>query len=393
MTPPIWLRSSRTLASRFISALILITARFYVSRDSLLTHFPRPKLPFSFYSGHGLQVRGNNYLVPIDAELQHEIDVDAQTVKLDLLLEQMERHAKATIVFLDACRDNPLARTLARSMGLTRAGDINRGLAPVRASTFGTFISFATAPNNLALDGDGRNSPFTTALKKHIVEAGKDLGAIMINVRNDVIMATKEKQVPWENTALRAQFFFKAAVAPPPQEKLPAPDALAEAAKVWSEIKNTTSMAMLESFARRFDGTIYADMARARTTELAARSVAPSPGPLGDARDDFLKSPKRRNSPSLAQYVLTDSPSYAPGATIKIKIGASSRYVKAFAVFPFGAGGSTKSEAVYSIPDGGLVIRQKVPLTTKSGTYDVRVFVQEIQTKAEEQRSLPVDIN
>ena len=163
-----------------------------------------------FYAGHSVQVAGVNYLVPVDAELSHELEVDAQTVRLDALIGQMERSARTSIVFLDACRDNPLARTLARSLG-TRSAGIGKGLAAVQAASVGTFIAFATAPNDVALDGHGRNSPFTAALKRHIVQPGKDLSAIMIGVRNDVIAATQDKQVPWENSALRAQFYFLAA--------------------------------------------------------------------------------------------------------------------------------------------------------------------------------------
>ena len=250
-----------------------------------------------FYSGHGIQLRGTNYLVPVDAELQHEIEVDAQTVKLDLVLEQMERQAKTSIVFLDACRDNPLARTLARSMDATRAVDVGKGLAPVRAATFGTFVSFATAPNNVALDGSGRNSPFTEALKKYIVEPGKDLGSVMINVRNDVIAATKEKQVPWENSALRAQFFFKPQAeqprAAPAVATSPQPP-MSEAAQAWASLQSSKDVRDFEAFRRQYGASnpFYDRQAEKRieelkpqvamvapptkTTEPAPKSIAPS---------------------------------------------------------------------------------------------------------------------
>jgi uncharacterized caspase-like protein len=160
-----------------------------------------------FYAGHGLQVGGTNYLAPIDAKLDREGDLAFEAVKLDLILEQLEREAKTALIFLDACRDNPMAQVLARSMG-TRSANLGRVLARVD-SGIGTFIAFSTQPGNVALDGLGRNSPFTAALVKHVSEPGKDLSAIMIAVRNDVYAATAGKQVPWENSSLRSQFFFK----------------------------------------------------------------------------------------------------------------------------------------------------------------------------------------
>jgi uncharacterized caspase-like protein len=108
-----------------------------------------------FYAGHGLQVSGQNYLVPVDAKLARERDLDFEAVKLDFILKQMElgRETKTNIVFLDACRDNPLSRSLARTMG-TRSASIGQGLAQVDAGV-GTFISYSTQPGNVALDVHG----------------------------------------------------------------------------------------------------------------------------------------------------------------------------------------------------------------------------------------------
>jgi uncharacterized caspase-like protein len=168
-----------------------------------------------FYAGHGLQVGGQNYLVPIDARLENERDLDFETVRADFVLRQMElnRETKTNIVFLDACRDNPLARSLARSMG-TRSANIGKGLAQVDAGV-GTFVAFSTQPGNVALDGAGRNSPFAAALTKRIKEPGQNLNAIMIEVRRDVLGATGGKQVPWDHSALTGDFYFDLAAAQP----------------------------------------------------------------------------------------------------------------------------------------------------------------------------------
>lgn len=168
-----------------------------------------------FYAGHGLQVAGRNYLIPVDARLGNERDLDFDAVSLDLVLKQMElgRGDKTNIVFLDACRDNPFAGNLARSMG-TRSASLGKGLAQVDTGV-GTFIAYSTQPGNVALDGKGRNSPFTAALAKHVRESDRDLTGVMIEVRKDVLAATSGKQVPWDHSALTGSFYFQKTAATP----------------------------------------------------------------------------------------------------------------------------------------------------------------------------------
>ena len=167
-----------------------------------------------FYAGHGLQVGGQNYLVPVDAKLARERDLEFEAVKLDFILKQMElgREDKTNIVFLDACRDNPLSRSLARNMG-TRSTAVGQGLAQVDAGV-GTFVAYSTQPGNVALDGSGRNSPFTAALAKRMLEPGRNLTSVMIDVRKDVIASTSGKQVPWDHSALTGEFYFDPKAAP-----------------------------------------------------------------------------------------------------------------------------------------------------------------------------------
>jgi uncharacterized caspase-like protein len=167
-----------------------------------------------FYAGHGLAADGRNFLAPVDAKLQSETDLDFEAVELNLVLKQMERNARVSLVFLDACRDNPLATNLA---ALSRSLQVTRGLARVDRAV-GMMIAFSTQPGNVALDGDGRNSPFTSALLNHIDTEGTTINDMMIDVRKDVLKATGGKQVPWENSSLTGQFFFK-----------PAPEKVADA--------------------------------------------------------------------------------------------------------------------------------------------------------------------
>ncbi len=172
--------------------------------DDVIREFGRKldgaDLALFFYAGHGLQVGGKNYLVPIDAKLERPGDLALDAVDVGVVLAQMEAEKRVNLVLLDACRDNPLSRSLARSLG-TRSTSVGQGLATIQ-SAIGTMIAYATQPDNVALDGDGRNSPFTTALLKYIDLPGADITTVMRRVRSDVIAATREKQVPWDHSSL-----------------------------------------------------------------------------------------------------------------------------------------------------------------------------------------------
>ena len=158
------------------------------------------KLALFFYAGHGMQVAGKNYLVPVDARLEQPGDLRLDTIDISDVLAQMEGEPRVNLVFLDACRDNPLARSFARSLG-TRSTTVGQGLAMVH-SAIGTMIAYATQPDAVALDGDGRNSPFTTALLKHLGTPRLDISSVMRRVRADVIAATSQRQVPWNHSSL-----------------------------------------------------------------------------------------------------------------------------------------------------------------------------------------------
>jgi len=145
-----------------------------------------------FYAGHGLQVAGHNYLVPIDAKAETADALDWEMVRLDLVHRTMERASSTNIIFLDACRNNPLARNLARAMG-TRSTEIGRGLAAVESGV-GTLISFSTQPGNVALDGRGRNSPFAGSLVKRIATSSDDLSALLIDTPRS---SRRTRPGPW----------------------------------------------------------------------------------------------------------------------------------------------------------------------------------------------------
>jgi uncharacterized caspase-like protein len=224
-----------------------------------------------FYAGHGLQVAGENYLVPVDAKLENADALDWEMVKLDLVYRTMERATNTNILFLDACRNNPLARNLARALG-TRAMEVGRGLAPVESGV-GSLISFSTRPGDVALDGTGRNSPFSGALVRRLLASKEDLNSILIDVRNDVMKATADKQVPWEHSALRGRFYFAGAgqtALAPPAVSTPS----GEAAEAWRAAERTNTIAAFEAFIRRFGDTYYGDLAKTRLSELKRAAEA-----------------------------------------------------------------------------------------------------------------------
>jgi hypothetical protein len=230
-----------------------------------------------FYAGHGLQVSGHNYLVPVDAQLSTASALDFEMVRLDLVHRTMEREAQTNILFLDACRDNPLARNLARAMG-TRSTEVGRGLAIVESGV-GTLISFSTQPGNVALDGAGRNSPFAESLVKHISTSSDGLSDILVSVRNDVMKETQRKQVPWEHSALTGRFYFHptAAQSAPPAAAPPARQS--EAAEAWAATKDSTNIAVLQAFIARYNDTFFAELARGRVEELKQQVAIATPAP------------------------------------------------------------------------------------------------------------------
>ena len=228
-----------------------------------------------FYAGHGMQVGGRNYLIPIDAKLERGGDLSFETLDVSQVLSQMEAEKRVNLVFLDACRDNPLARSFSRSLG-TRSAVVGQGLASIQ-SAVGTMIVYATQPDNVALDGDGtRNSPFTGALLKHIATPGLEVRSMMTRVRSDVLVATRDKQVPWDHSSLTSDVILTPALAtsaiPTPPTTAPASDEIA-----WSFLKDTNDASQLRRFAEQYPASPRRNEAAARILKLEQTKVAALP--------------------------------------------------------------------------------------------------------------------
>jgi len=152
-----------------------------------------------YYAGHGMQIGGVNYLIPVGARVDKETDVKFQAVNADMILAEMENADNGmNIVLLDACRDNPFGRSFRSS---------TRGLAIIANAPTGTFISYSTGANQLAKDGEGRNSPYTKALLANIVKPGLTISDVFMEVRKQVLKETR--QTPWELSSLVGHFYFR----------------------------------------------------------------------------------------------------------------------------------------------------------------------------------------
>jgi len=203
-----------------------------------------------YYAGHGLQVDGRNYIVPVDARLDMPVKLQLEAVPIDEVLDIMEQQTKVSLVFLDACRNNPFARSLSRT-ATTRSATALAGLAQFD-STRGSFIAFSTAPGAVAMDGTGRNSPFASALLRHIGEPGQSINDMMIAVRRDVVSQTREGQRPWEQGSLLERFEFVPGEGPAPKPKPAAEPAPAPAPQVAALERSVgDDKASIEQFLRR----------------------------------------------------------------------------------------------------------------------------------------------
>ena len=264
-----------------------------------------------FYAGHGLQVSGKNYLVPVDAKLGDASGLDFELIPLDLVQRTMERETSTNIIFLDACRDNPLARNLARTMG-TRSLEIGRGLAQTQGGV-GTLISFSTQPGNVALDGTGRNSPFAAALVKRLVAPNDDLSAILINVRNDVMKATHDRQVPWEHSALRGRFYFGLVSGVPPAPQLVDP-AEARAARDYELAAKVGTKEAWDAFLAAHPTGFHAELAKTQRAKLIAAAPPPSKEADGtNAEAGAKKKERARVRAAAIQYYCGSVPGYEQG--------------------------------------------------------------------------------
>ncbi|AZO05610.1 hypothetical protein EJ068_22965 [Mesorhizobium sp. M2A.F.Ca.ET.043.02.1.1] len=247
------------------------------------------ELAVIYYAGHGLQVNGKNYLVPVDAELTAPAHLRTRTVQIDELLAALPPDPGVGVVILDACRDNPLARTLATSLPKSRSITAP-GLAPIDIAstdvgTGGVLIAYATDPGAVSYDGIGANSPYTTSLAKHLAEPGVDIQNALTRVRGEVTAETNGRQRPWYNASLGREVFIGPATAETTAGPAQSPGSNSAhqsiepdsrgwvEQRVWDEASKRNTVAHYEAYLKQFPNGAFADLARLNLDQLKKAPV------------------------------------------------------------------------------------------------------------------------
>jgi tetratricopeptide (TPR) repeat protein len=190
-------------------------AMMKMTRD-FLREAARAQVALVYYAGHGVQVDGRNFLIPVDIELKASGNMTDAMIDMDTIMAGLDDQVRTNILIFDACRNNPMAqrvvsagagRGIEGASGLAAPGSLGSG------ATFGagTLIAFATAPGQVALDGEGANSPFSAALSRHIGTPGLEVQQMLTRVRAEVVSTTKNRQVPWSNSSLLGEVYLAAA--------------------------------------------------------------------------------------------------------------------------------------------------------------------------------------
>jgi hypothetical protein len=214
-----------------------------------------------YYAGHGVQSKGRNYLIPVDAEIQSEAEVEDSAVDASLVLNYMDDAQNGlNIVILDACRNNPFSRSF-RS-----ASD---GLAQVDAPT-GTLIAYATAPGRVASDGAGQNGLYTSELLKQMRVPGLSATEMFMRVRGEVMRQTGNKQVPWEASSLVGTFYFGGAKTDGATTEATSSriDPAAFELSYWETIKSSTDPEDFKAYLTRYPSGQFAELAQRRAGQL-----------------------------------------------------------------------------------------------------------------------------
>lgn len=222
-----------------------------------------------YYAGHGIELDGTNYLIPVDAQLETDTDVLDETFALDRVLVAAEPAKQLRLVILDACRDNPFAKTMKRTVG-SRA--IGRGLAKVEPSSPNTMIAFAAKAGSTASDGDSKNSPFATALVNHLAKPGLDLRKAFGFVRDDVLKATNNAQEPFVYGSLGGDDVTLVPATPVPAAAVPT-DQDATMQRNYEFALQVGTKPVWDAFIEKYPSGFFTALAKAQRNKLAAEAA------------------------------------------------------------------------------------------------------------------------
>jgi uncharacterized caspase-like protein len=222
-----------------------------------------------YYAGHGIEVDGANYLIPVDARLERDTDIYDEGLSLDRILIAIEPAKKLRLVILDACRDNPFSRSMKRTVA-SRA--IGQGLAKVEPTSPNVLIAYSAKAGSTAADGDGQNSPFTAALSHHLTKPGLDVRRAFGFVRDEVLKTTGNKQEPFVYGSLGGEDvpLVPARAAP---VAAPAPSPQAEARRDYELALQIGNRSALNAFLAQYPDGFYASLAKLQLDKIAAEET------------------------------------------------------------------------------------------------------------------------
>jgi Caspase domain len=220
-----------------------------------------------YFAGHGIEVDGNNYLIPVDAVLERDTDVYDEAIGLERVLVAVEPAKQLRLIILDACRDNPFAKTMKRTVA---SRGIGQGLAKVEPASPNTMIAFAAKAGFTAADGDGKDSPFAMALANHLTTPGLDLRKAFGFVRDDVLKATRNRQEPFTYGSLGGE---DVALVPAPPKAAPAADANEAIRRDYELAERVGTREAWDFFMATYPNGFYSKLAQAQRDKLAAEAA------------------------------------------------------------------------------------------------------------------------
>jgi hypothetical protein len=250
-----------------------------------------------YFAGHGLEVDGVNYVVPVDATLERDADVDDEAIALNRILFAAEPATKLRLIILDACRDNPFAKKMQRTIA---ARSLGRGLVGVEANKPNTFIAFAAKEGTTAADGDGNNSPFSAALVKYLIKPGLDIRKAFGFVRDDVMNATGNQQEPYTTNSLGGN---DVALVPAPAATA---NANTDVRRDYELAERVGTREAWDSFVTAHPSGFYADLAKAQRNKLAAeagRNTASGSANRPEETSTASAEPPKEDQPAAAKPV------------------------------------------------------------------------------------------
>jgi len=232
-----------------------------------------------YFAGHGIEVDGTNYLVPVDAALERDVDIYDEALSLERILVAVEPARQLRLVILDACRDNPFSRAMKRTIASRAVG---RGLAKVEPTNRNTLIAFASKAGSTAADGEGKNSPFSAALAKHVTKPGLDLRKAFGYVRDDVLKSTGNRQEPYVYGSLGgddlplvpAAQTVPAASSVPAAPAAPQVDSDAAIRRAYELALQAGARDAWEAFLNAYPDGFYANLAKVQLRKIQERSAA-----------------------------------------------------------------------------------------------------------------------